>query len=156
LSTSHVASRSPLVQVCKQVVTRLLSSRYQDLFALLVPSCCDKMSDNFVRRLMTITILVQVVPTRLFVTSCYEFVVINLLTTTVASLLASSTLLQYGNNLFQTCQQLHGNKRCEHIDIACSSYRANAYRLFVFERFLNCIQSIHLPFCAAFDHLPCK
>jgi hypothetical protein len=64
----------------------------------------------------------QVVPTRLtyrlFVTSCYELVVINLLTTCyvqtipdlleqlVTSLLPSSTLLQDDNNLFQTCQQL--------------------------------------------------
>jgi hypothetical protein len=55
---------------------------------------------------------------KLFVTSCYELVVINLLTTCyvqtisdlleqlVASLLTSSTLLQDDNNLFQTCQQL--------------------------------------------------
>jgi hypothetical protein len=61
-----------------QVVTKLLSSRYQDVFALLVPSCCDK-SDEGNR----------------FATSCtnksntdwsynklrYELVVINLLTT---------------------------------------------------------------------------
>ena len=56
----------------------------------------------------------------------YELVVINLLTTCyvqtisdlleqlVASLLASSTLLQDDNNLFQACQQL-GDKQCEHI-----------------------------------------
>ncbi len=31
-----------LSEICKQVVTRLLSSRYQDVFALFVPSCCDK------------------------------------------------------------------------------------------------------------------
>jgi hypothetical protein len=57
---------------------------------------------------------------RLFVTSCYELVVIDLLTTCyvqtisdfcwnnllIASLLASSTLLQDDNNLFQTYQQL--------------------------------------------------
>ena len=54
----------------------------------------------------------------LFVTSRYELVVINLLTTCyvqtisdlleqlVANLLASSILLQDDNNLFQTCQQL--------------------------------------------------
>ena len=30
-----------------QVVTRLLSSRYQDVFALLVPSCCDKSGTKF-------------------------------------------------------------------------------------------------------------
>ena len=51
-----------------QVVTRLLSSRYQDVFALLVPSCCDKSGTScyhLVRRLMTVTNLLQVVPTRL-------------------------------------------------------------------------------------------
>ena len=59
----------------------------------------------------------DICPSGLFVTSCYELVVIILLTTSyvqtisdlleqlVASLSASSTLLQ-GNNLFQTCQQL--------------------------------------------------
>jgi hypothetical protein len=31
-----------LLQICKQVATRLLSIRRQDVFALLVPSCCDK------------------------------------------------------------------------------------------------------------------
>ena len=52
----------------KQVVTRLLSSRYQDVFALLVPSCCDKSGTScyhLVTRLMTVTDLLQVVPTRL-------------------------------------------------------------------------------------------
>ena len=98
-----------------QVVTKLLSSRYQDVFTLFVPSCCDK-SDEGNR----------------FATSCtnksntdwsynklrYELVVINLLTTCylqmtsdlleqlVESLLASSTLLQDDTNLFQTYQQL--------------------------------------------------
>ena len=64
-------------------------------------------------------LLIQaVVNYRLFVTSSYEPVVVNLLTTCyvqtisilleqlVVSLLASSTLLQDDNNLFQTCQQM--------------------------------------------------
>ena len=38
---THVNTRK-LLQICKQVVTRLLSSRYQDLFARLVSSCCGK------------------------------------------------------------------------------------------------------------------
>ena len=57
-----------LSQICKQVVARLLSSRYQDVFALLVPSCCDKSETScyhLVTRLMTVTDLLQVVPTRL-------------------------------------------------------------------------------------------
>ena len=57
-----------LIKICKQIVTRLLSSRYQDVFALLVPSWCDKSGTNcyhLVTRLMTVTNLLQVVPTRL-------------------------------------------------------------------------------------------
>jgi hypothetical protein len=64
-------------------------------------------------RLMTVTDSLQVV-----LRACYELVVLNLLTNcfvqtipdllkqNVANLLASSTLLQHGNNLFQTYQQL--------------------------------------------------
>jgi hypothetical protein len=54
-----------------QVVTdlwRLLSSRYQNVFALLVPICCDKSGTScyhLVTRSPTITDLLQVVPTRL-------------------------------------------------------------------------------------------
>jgi hypothetical protein len=56
------------IEKCKQVVTRLLASRYQDVFALLVPSCCDKSGTScyhLATRLMTVTDLLQVVPTRL-------------------------------------------------------------------------------------------
>jgi hypothetical protein len=63
----HVKTRK-LLQICKQVVTRLLRSRYQDVFALLVPSCCDKSGTScyhLVTRLMTVTDLLQVIPTRL-------------------------------------------------------------------------------------------
>jgi hypothetical protein len=97
-----------LLQICKQVVTRLLSSRYQDVFALLVPSCCDKSGTScysLVTRLMTVADLLQVVPTRLIQAvrnkllraCCHQF---------VTRLLASSTLLQDDNNLFRTCLQL--------------------------------------------------
>jgi hypothetical protein len=50
------------------LLTRLLSSQYQDVFALFVPSCCDKSGTScyhLVTRLMTVTDLLQVVPTRL-------------------------------------------------------------------------------------------
>jgi hypothetical protein len=63
---THIKSRK-LLQICKQVVTRLLSSRYQDVFALLVPSCCDKSGTScyhLVIGLMTVTDLLQVIPTR--------------------------------------------------------------------------------------------
>jgi hypothetical protein len=87
---------------------KLLSSRYQDVFAMLFPSCCDKSGTScyhLVTRLMTVTDLLQVVPTRLIQAvrnkllraCCHQL---------VASLLASSTLLQDDNNLFQTFQQL--------------------------------------------------
>jgi non-homologous end joining protein Ku len=64
---THIKMRK-LLQICKQVVARLLSNQYQDVFALLVPSCCDKSGTScyhLVRRLMTVTDLLQVVPTRL-------------------------------------------------------------------------------------------
>jgi ArsR family metal-binding transcriptional regulator len=68
-------------QIYKQVVTRLLSSQYQDVFALLVPSCCDKSGTScyqFFTKLMTVADLLQVVPTRLMQAvrnrSCYELV----------------------------------------------------------------------------------
>ena len=120
---AHVKTHK-LLKICKQVVTRLLSSRYQDVFVLLVPSCCDKSGTScyhLVTRLMTVTDLLQVVPTKLKQAVrnklLYEVVPINLLTPCyvqtisdfvgqlVASLLASSTLFQDDNNLFQTCPQ---------------------------------------------------
>ncbi len=76
---------------------------------------------HLVTRLMTVTDLPQVVPTRLIQAvrnkvlqaCCHQLVNnllraddIRLLGTLVASLLASSTMLQDDNNLFQTCQQL--------------------------------------------------
>jgi hypothetical protein len=66
-SSTHGKPRK-LLQICKQVVTKLLTSRYLDVFALLVPSCCDKSGTSWyhlVTRLMTVTDLLQVVPTRL-------------------------------------------------------------------------------------------
>jgi hypothetical protein len=57
-----------VIKTIKQVATRLLSSRYRDVFALLVPSRCDKSGTScyhLVTRLMTVTDLLQVVPTRL-------------------------------------------------------------------------------------------
>ena len=111
-------------QVVTDLQTSWLSSRYQDVFALLVPSCCDKSGTScyhLVTSLMTVTDLLQVVPTRLIqavrnklLRACCHQLVNNLLRADdirlleqfVASLLASSTLLEDDNNLFQTCQQL--------------------------------------------------
>ena len=76
---------------------------YHDVFALLVPSCCDKSGTScnyLVTRLMTVTDLLLVVLTRQqrrFITTCYGLVVISLLTISnlleqlVAGLLSSST-----------------------------------------------------------------
>ena len=76
---------------------------------------------------MTVTDLLQVVPTRLIQAvrnkllraCCHQLVnnllraddetISDLLEQLVASLLASTTLLQDDNNLFQTCQQLETN-----------------------------------------------
>jgi hypothetical protein len=41
ISLTHVKTRK-LLQVCKQVVTNLFTSCQQVVFALLVPSCCNK------------------------------------------------------------------------------------------------------------------
>ena len=64
----HVKTRK-LLQICKQVVTRLLSSRYQDVFTLRTAcsQCCDKFGTSW---LLTITGLVQVVPIRLIQAVC--------------------------------------------------------------------------------------
>ena len=53
----HLKTRK-LSQISKQVVTRLLSSRCHDVFALFLPSCRDKSGTScyhLVTRLMTVT-----------------------------------------------------------------------------------------------------
>ena len=89
----------------------------------LVSSCCDKSGTScyhLVTRLMRPThsqevghSLIQAVSKKLLRAYCYLLVVnfnkqtmSKLLEQLVASLLASSTLLQDDNNLLQTCQQL--------------------------------------------------
>ena len=57
----------------------LLSSRYQEVFALLVPSCCDKSGTrpgcyHLVTRLMQQLDFLQVVSTRLIQAARYKFV----------------------------------------------------------------------------------
>ena len=73
-------------QICKQVVTRLLSSRYQDMFPLFVLSCCDKSGTScyhLFTRLMhdrnrlaiscPITRLIQAVLNKLLRACCRQF-----------------------------------------------------------------------------------
>ena len=78
------------VQICKQVVTRLLSSRYKNVFALLVRNCCDKSGtscSHVVTRLVTVTDLlqdvrrrlIQAVLNKLLRACCYQLLVNNLL-----------------------------------------------------------------------------
>ncbi len=119
------------IQICKQVVTRLSSSRHRDVFALLVPSCCDKSGTScyhLVTRLMTVTDMPQVVPTILIqavrnelLRACCHQLVNNLLRVDVQLYGISDFLehdlsrdcwshqpcsVQDDSNLFQTCQQL--------------------------------------------------
>jgi glutathione peroxidase-family protein len=88
-----------------------LSSRYQDVFALLVPGCCDKSGTScyhLVTRLMTVTDLLQVVPTRLIhavrnkllrIACCHQLV--NNLLRADDGRLVGTTCCE-----FLTCQQL--------------------------------------------------
>jgi hypothetical protein len=76
---AHVKTRM-LLQICKQIVTRLLSSRYQDVFALLVPSCWDKSGTSCYRddgNTLAANCSNKTIIYRLHVTNCYELVVIN-------------------------------------------------------------------------------
>jgi hypothetical protein len=113
---THFTKFSPpppkLLQICKQVVTRLLSGRYQDVFALLVPSCCDKSGTScyhLVTRLMTVTDLLQVVATRLIQTvrnkllrACCHQLVNNLLRATISDLLEQQPCYK----MITTCSRL--------------------------------------------------
>ncbi len=81
-TTPIKCSRNYVVTVGKQVVTSLFSSRCQDVFALLVPSCCDKSGTScyhLVTRLMTATDLptrrlIQAVRNRLLRACCHQLV----------------------------------------------------------------------------------
>jgi hypothetical protein len=67
--TMYTRKNAQVVTDLQTSCNRLLSSRYQDVFALLVPSCCDKSGTScyhLVTKLMTVTDLLQVVPTRLY------------------------------------------------------------------------------------------
>jgi hypothetical protein len=87
------------------IVLRLLSSRYQDVFAYTACSVVMTRCCHLVTRLMTVTDLLQIVPTRLIqavrnkllrtchhqhvITTCYVQTISDLLEQLVASLLAS-------------------------------------------------------------------
>jgi hypothetical protein len=69
LGSLYTRKTAQVVTDLQTSCSKVLSSRYQDVFALLVPpSCCDKSGTScyhLVTRLMTVTDLLQVVPTRL-------------------------------------------------------------------------------------------
>jgi hypothetical protein len=115
VKTAQVATDLPTS--CSKVVVK-------DVFALLVPSCCNKSGTSchrLVTSWMTATGLlqkffqqdIQAVRHKLLRTCCHRFVnvlrgdaISEILEQLVASLLTSSTLLLDDNNLSQTCQQL--------------------------------------------------
>jgi hypothetical protein len=121
--TTQVKPRK-LLQICKQVVTRLLWSRYQDVFALLVPSRCDKFGTScyhLVTRLMTVTDLLQVVPTRLIqdvrnklLRACCHQLVNNLLLADDIRLVGTTCcesvgLINLVTKMITTCSRLVNN-----------------------------------------------
>ncbi len=107
------------------------------MIALLLPSCCDKSETScyhLVTRLMTVTDLLQVVPTRLIQACLYNKLLLayyyqsgnNLIRANISDLLEqlvaslfSSTLLQDDDNLFSASQQLHGNKQRKQVFMTC-------------------------------------
>jgi hypothetical protein len=99
---THVKTRK-LLQICKHGVTRLLSCRYQDVFALLVPPCYKVDNGNRLQ-------LQLVVPT-----SCYELVVINCYVETIISLVPTTCYESVGliNNLEQAVRALILLTSCE-------------------------------------------
>ncbi len=118
-----------IVTVCKQIVTRLLSSRYQDVFALFVPSCCDKSGTScyhLVTRLITVTDLLQVVPTRLIIQAvrnklllaCHQLVTCRRCQTCWNNLLRVCWPHQPCYERTTTCSRLvttTGNEQCDHM-----------------------------------------
>jgi hypothetical protein len=113
-----------LLQVCKQVIANLFTSSGQVVFALLVPTCCNKFGTScsqHVTSLMTLSYLLQGCSyksdtwvminnknvTRLTAQGCNNIVISWLDRTCwnnlATSLIISTRLLQVVNSLFQTC-----------------------------------------------------
>ena len=104
----------------------LLSSRYQDVFVLLVPSCCDKSGTScyhLVTRLMTVKDLLQVVPTRLIQAvrnkllraCCHQLVTCRRYQTCWNNLLQVCWPHQPCYKMITTCSRLVNNNEGEHI-----------------------------------------
>jgi hypothetical protein len=94
-----------LIQAVRNKLLR--ASRCQNVFALLVPSCCDKSGTScyhLVTRLMTITDLLQVVPARLIqavrnklLRACCHQLVNNLLRADYVRLVVSDLIVTLSN-----------------------------------------------------------
>jgi hypothetical protein len=135
--TTHVKTHK-LLQVCKQVIRNLFTSCRQVVFALLVPSCCNKFGTScyqHVTSLMTLLDLLQVVITSLIwsynknvtrlMTQGYNNIVISWLylscwNNLATRLITSTRLLQVLNSLFQTCWRLV--TRCEIFARQCNNH----------------------------------
>jgi hypothetical protein len=106
-----------------QVATRLLWSRYQDVFALLVPSCCDKSHGtscyHLVTRLMTVTDLlyklfqqqklIQAVRNKLLRACCHQLVTYRWYQTCWNNLLRVCWPHQPCYKIITTCCRLFNN-----------------------------------------------
>ena len=101
------------------------ANRYQDVFALLVPSCCENKLLSPCYKVDDGNIFATSCSNKTIISGCYQLVVINFITTVmqtisdlleqlITSLFASSILLQDNNNLFQSPDlSITGNKQCE-------------------------------------------
>jgi hypothetical protein len=78
-----------LLQTYKQVVKRLLSSRYQDMFTLFVPSCCDKSGTSCYHFITKLCYAYELAVINLL---SYVHTISDLLEQLVATLLVTSTI----------------------------------------------------------------
>jgi hypothetical protein len=128
------------------------------VFKLLVPSCCDKSGTScyhLVTRLMTVTDLLQVVPTRLIQAVrnklLYELVVINLLRADDIRLVGTTccesvALINLVTRWWQLVPDLSttGNKQCEHISLTnCEIFTRGAY--------LKSCKLVHGKYCKFYE-----
>ena len=133
-------------------------SQYQDVFPLLLPSCCDKSETScyhLVTRLMTVTDLLDVAPTRLLQTvrtCCYELVVINLLTTCYMQTIVGTTccesadLLKRGNKQTNIVDKLEDFCRCKNRWLFSNCFRERLFWrdkkpgfIIVFKIYISCL-----------------
>jgi hypothetical protein len=95
-----------LLQIFKQVVTRLLSSRYQDVFALLVASCCNK-SEASCYHLVFVTSCCGLIVCHQLVNNLLRADNIRLIVTTCCEFVGSVNLVT--NKMITTCSRLVNN-----------------------------------------------